>query len=302
MADNAPSHKRSLEWWDCSSVVAGIMLGTGIFFVFPALAASHNPSVLMILWTWSLGAIVAWTGAMCFAELATRYPHNGGEYLFLREGFKESRFFSSIPFLFAWAQIFIVRPATLVSLAIVFGLNVMTLIQALTGWLGFNGLELVNPFLLLFSGSTGILVLLTLTNIRGIRFSATLQNILTLLKIAFVVLIIVMGLILALGLEGDTKLTPLVFPAEGRSLWEILKNTAIALIPIMWVFGGWNEAPFIAGEIRNPRKNTPRALAPKHWATRSMSRPNSCRAGWGLAEKSSWPSSSRFRRPVSSMP
>ncbi len=124
---------RELDWQDCSALIVGIMLGTGIFTVFPTLAAQHNPSVLLILSAWVIGTGVALLGALCFAELAGIFPQSGGDYGFLREAYA-SHSGNPVSFLFAWAQILVIRPASLVSLAIVLGVNSHVLVARFYEW------------------------------------------------------------------------------------------------------------------------------------------------------------------------
>lgn len=232
------------------------MLGTGIFMVFPTLAASRHPSVFFVLATWAAGTLVAWFGAMCFAELACIFPVNGGEYVFLREAYSH-RGLSPLSFLFAWAQIFVIRPASLVSLAIVFGLSGGT---ALSGFFralaGFPLPALVRELLPVFLAA-GTPVVFTIVSIRGIRLSKNVQNALSLVKVSLLLLIIVYGLYR--GRTLFSNLSPFMIPGECLTGRFFLKM-GMALIPVMWVFGGWNEAPYVGGEIRDPVRSIPRAL------------------------------------------
>ncbi|MBN2145642.1 MAG: amino acid permease [Candidatus Aureabacteria bacterium] len=255
--------EKTMGWFDCSALIVGIMLGTGIFVVFPKLAAAQNPSVFMIILSWFMGAFIAWCGAMCFAELASIFPQNGGDYVYLREGFKMIDRDTPVSFLFAWAQIFIIRPASLVSLAIVLAMNCNILIRDFFG----ASKSMLNLFLTLISlGSIGIF---TLISMRGITLSKWTQNILSILKMLCLSILLIFGFIYGAGLIKNLK--PLFFlsktfengnfiPVEGFPLSVYVKHIWMSLIPIMWVFGGWNEAPYIAGEMKNPTINIPKGL------------------------------------------
>lgn len=246
-------HRPSLDWSDCVGLIVGIMLGTGIFAVFPKLAAEHNPSSFMILATWVLGTLVALCGAFCFAELTALFPRNGGEYVFLKEAFgRDAR--SALSFLFAWAQIFVIRPASLVSLAIILSVNAYILVHWIFPAIAdIPGAE--RTFLYIMT--MGTVVFFSFTTLIGVHMSKWMQNAFTLLKIGCLALLIGVGIYL--GKDNLANLHP-ILPPPDVGLGSILKNLGMALIPVMWVFGGWNEAPYIAADIRDPASQIPRAL------------------------------------------
>lgn len=243
-----------LDWTDCVGLIVGIMLGTGIFAVFPKLAAEHNASTGMILITWSIGIVVALCGALCFAELTALFPRNGGEYLFLKEAFgRNGR--SPVSFLFAWAQIFVIRPASLVSLAIILSFNVYILVTAVAPAIkSIPGAEKA----ILYITTLGTCVLFTACALAGVHMSKWLQNTFTALKIACLAVLIGVGL--WLGKDKAANLAPLIWPSGVDSLGALIKNMGMALIPVMWVFGGWNEASYIAADIKDPARQVPKAL------------------------------------------
>jgi amino acid transporter len=248
---------KELTWIDCSALIITIILGAGIFTVFPKLAAAHNPSVLMILLSWVVGAFIAWCGAMCYAELACLFPKNGGDYLFLREAYPY-RGKMPLSFLFGWTQIFVIRPASLVSLAIIFGINAEILFRHYceTFCAGVSSSAMSNNFLTI--STLGVLVLFTGICIIGLKTSKWVLNGIVCIKLLCVMLLICVGLYK--GKDLFHNLTPLIFPKESHSFLDMFKNLGMALIPIMWVFGGWNEAPYIAEELKDPIKNIPKAL------------------------------------------
>ena len=112
--------KKDLSWWDCAAIIVGIIIGTGIFSVFPSLIAMQNSSSFLILLAWVFGGIFAWFGAMCYAELSSIFPHAGGDYTFLHKAYS-LKGENLVSFLFAWAKVFVIRPANIVILALIFG-------------------------------------------------------------------------------------------------------------------------------------------------------------------------------------
>lgn len=250
-----PRPERLLDWTDCIGLIAGIMLGTGIFAVFPKLAAEHNPSVSMILLAWGAGTLIALCGAFCFAELAVRFPHNGGEYVFLKEAFgRDGR--SLLSFLFAWAQIFVIRPGSLVSLSIILAVNAEIMMRRWL-WVGGNVALPGAEGAVVSVITVGTLVVFTAAAMAGVKASKWIQNLFTLLKVGCLAVLVGMGIYLGRGMEAN--LVPWGLP-EGVSPAGAIKNLGVALIPVMWVFGGWNEAPYIAADMKDPARNIPRAL------------------------------------------
>jgi basic amino acid/polyamine antiporter, APA family len=247
--------RRNLGWLDCASLAVGIMLGTGIFAVFPKLAAAHNASVSLILLAWVLGALVALSGAFCFAELSGIFPQSGGDYVFLREAFSRNGR-SAVGFLFAWAQILVIRPASLVSLAIVLGINGAVIAGRIHLFFG-GDMPAGTAVLVQILTACGALVLFAVISIRGIRVSKWIQHVLTAAKLLCLCLFIAAGLFFGKDLGGN--LSPSGLPA-GASLSDVFKGVGMALIPIMWVFGGWNEVAYVAGEVKDPARNIPKGL------------------------------------------
>ncbi len=247
---------KELTWIDCAALIITIILGTGIFVIFPKLAAAHNPSVVMILLFWIVGAFVAWCGAMCYAELACLFPKNGGDYIFLREAYTY-RGKTPVSFLFGWTQIFVIRPASLMSLAIVFGMNVNIVFRhCCETFYSITPTPGVSDAFITIS-TLAVLFFFTTICIIGLKTSKHVLNFITLIKLLCLLVLIFVGLYK--GKDLFCNLTPLL-PKESSSFFDLFKNLGMALIPIMWVFGGWNEAPYIAGELKDPIKNIPKAL------------------------------------------
>jgi basic amino acid/polyamine antiporter, APA family len=239
----------ALNWKDGASLIVGIMLGTGIFTVFPKLAADRVPATGPLLLAWALGTLVALCGAFCYAELTALHPHRGGDYVFLREAFGRGNR-GPISFLFAWAQIFVIRPASLVSLSIILAVNARVLLKYL-GLPESAGSGAQAAFVY------GTPVLFTAASWAGIHTAKGLQNALTAFKVACLAILIGVGLYLGMGKTGN--LEPFFLPA-GTGSGTLLKDVSMALIPIMWVFGGWNEAPYIAADMKDPARQMPKTL------------------------------------------
>jgi len=222
------------------------MIGTGIFF-FVSEVAVRLPSRAAILTAWTVGAAVASCGALCLAELAAAYPETGGIYVFLRRAYGPL-----VGFLYSWAKFLIMRVGTFAILSVAFAKFCAD----------FLGLGSGTPAWVEKAIAIGAIVVLTAVNIVGVRAGAMVQNILTAAKVFCLVAIVGVGAAFAMGLLESH--TVAIEPAEHRDGSLVLLFGA-ALIPIMWTFGGWDESPFVAEEVRNPERNLPLSILGGLW-------------------------------------
>lgn len=247
MNDENQSLRKELAWWDCSAIILGIIIGTGIFSVFPQLIANHNISLGLIMLTWILGGIFALLGAMCFAELSSIFPSAGGDYTYLRNiySFKGE---SLVSFLFAWTQVFVIRPSSIVILALIIG-NELDKAILKPNWM---------PLGNVLTTALVVVFFFTLTNCLDLKTSKKLQNTVTILKISSLLLIIVVGFLKIQNVQAINS--PVLFTVSGKSFWNSLTGLWSALVLSMWVYGGWNEAVYVAEESKNPVRDIPKSL------------------------------------------
>jgi amino acid transporter len=219
--------KPALSLIDAIGLVVGVVIGAGIFET-PALVASNLGNDFTIILFWILGGVISFIGALCFAELATAYPHVGGNYHYLHRTYGRS-----IAFLFAWARMTVVQTGSIALLAFVFGDYASQILP-----LGSYSASIYAGFAI--AGLTAI-------NLVGLQPGKWTQNWLSIAKILGLVLVIVVGLAIA------TPGTPAVAEPSTPS-W------GMAMIFVLLSYGGWNEAAYISAEIRNPQRNMARSL------------------------------------------
>ncbi|HVK54770.1 MAG TPA: amino acid permease [Burkholderiales bacterium] len=233
MADSASELYRprpTLTVFDGVCVVVGIVVGVGIFKA-PSIVAANVASQWEFMALWGLGAMISLIGALCYAELSAAYPNVGGEYHFLKRAFGWR-----VGFLFAWGRLSVVQTGAIAVVAFVVGDYASQL--APIGPYGsaiYAGLAIVG---------------LTLLNLRGVSHSKWLQNILTVALIIAVAGIIVVSLTMA----------PIRFEVSAAALPEGSNASGLALIFVLLTFGGWNEAVYLAGEVRNVQRTMVRLL------------------------------------------
>jgi APA family basic amino acid/polyamine antiporter len=234
---------RQLGAFDAMMVIVGSIIGSGIFLK-PGVAAAELPSVGLIFLVWIAVGIVSLCGCLALAELAAMLPHAGGPYVYLREAY------GRMPaFLWGWTEFWIVRTGSIGALAVATAVYLNQIVVQRSA--GTDAISLANQERICIA----IVIFLTALNYVSTRWTAHLQNATSIIKIAFLGLIIVLPFVL--GKVNPSNLQPL-FPAEMTgSLW---RGVALAMIAVMWPYDGWINIGPVAEEIRDPQRNVPRAL------------------------------------------
>jgi len=221
--------KKELSLFDSICIIVGIIIGAGIYEITPTVASCMGGWV-GILGIWLAGGLLALTGAICYAELATAYPHEGGDYVY------QTRAYGSwVGYLFGWSQLVIIRPGDIALMAFVFARYAVTVYAPYKNMLPVY--------------ATMAVVILTLINILGVKQGKWTQNLLTVIKS--------MG-ILAIVAAGFLAPTPQIMPMETSGM--TLDGFKLALILVLFAFGGWNEMAYVAAEVKHPKYNIVRAL------------------------------------------
>lgn len=224
--------------FDATMLVMGGIVGAGIF-INPYVVAERVHSPVLILAAWVAGGVVAMLGAFVYAELADRMPHTGGEYAYLRECYHPV-----VGFLFGWVLLLVVMTGGMAAVAVTFARYFL----ALTG-LGISERVVV----------VWTLAILTVINCLGARLGGRVQSLLMVMKIVVIAGVILTGFFLIQ--QPFPVLHPVLPPiADRRSSFDLLTTFGAAMIPVLFAFGGWQTSNFIAGEIRDPRRNLVRAL------------------------------------------
>jgi len=232
--DPAQSYLRRLGVWDGAMIVIGGVIGAGIFRT-PATVAERTGSGLSLLILWALGGLLTLAGVLCYAELGARRPQAGGIYVYLREAF------GTLPaFLFGWTMALINYPGSVAAVATTFA-DYFCRASGLPG-------EWVKPV------AVGALVLIVGINLFGIRAGAWVQNIFSVLKLTAIALLVVVGLVLARGHLGGVLATDATHPVSAGTFVG-------ALLPVLFTYGGFHYLNDLAGEVREPQRTLPRALA-----------------------------------------
>jgi APA family basic amino acid/polyamine antiporter len=231
----APGLLRRLGLFDATMLVMGGIVGSGIFVNTAGVArAVHTP--FLIVGAWVLGGIVAMAGALVYAELAVRRPETGGQYAYLRDAF------GPLPaFLYGWSLLLVIQSGGMAAVAIIFARHLMVL----TGWAAPEG-----------AVAAATLALLTLVNCLGVRAGSNVQSLLMLLKIGAIGALVLSGLS-QVPVHAATAAAPLLDTPPSLGLLAAL---GAATTPVMFAYGGWQTTSFVAGEMRDPRRDLARGV------------------------------------------
>jgi basic amino acid/polyamine antiporter, APA family len=230
-AGQGPAHGQ-LSLWDTVSIIVGIVIGSSIFTtpptIFEGVAGPWEG-----LGVWLFCGVLSFVGAMCYAELATTYPRYGGDYVYLTRAFDRP-----MGFLFGWAQLAVILSSSTGAMAFIFG-------EYCAGLFGVEGDQ---KALFAVQAGVGAVVVLTLMNFFGVVLGKWVQNGLVVVKLVGLALIILAAFI-----------APAADPFHVTEPVRKGGGFPVAMILVLYAFGGWNDAAFVAADMRD-RRNIPKAL------------------------------------------
>jgi APA family basic amino acid/polyamine antiporter len=226
--------RRTLSLTDATLLCVASVIGSGIFLA-PGAIADLLPHPGLVLSVWLAGGALSLAGALANAELGAMYPHAGGDYVYLREAFHPAA-----GFMVGWLTFFAIYVGTIGTLA--------------TGFAGaFSHFVPLSPDGEL-TLALGMTVAMSALNYAGVRAGAGFNNLTTVIKISGLIAFVFFGLLLGTG--HVENFSPLVSRASEVPLTQF----GLALSPVLFSYLGWNAAVYVASEIRDPKRNVPRAL------------------------------------------
>jgi APA family basic amino acid/polyamine antiporter len=225
---------RELTLYGLIMVAIGSCIGSGIF-VTPAQIANLVPSSTLIIAVWAVGGLITLTGALTFGELGALFPRAGGIYVFLKEAYG-----GWLGFLYGWSYLLIITSGSIAVLSLAFTYYLSFFIPLDDNW------KII----------TSIIVIITVTTLNVLRakFGEMFSNVFTGLKILGIILIIGIGLVF--GNRGFSFNNTGALTTGGATL----SNFGVALVGVLFSYGGWQHASFLAGEAKNPSRNVPIAM------------------------------------------
>jgi basic amino acid/polyamine antiporter, APA family len=239
-AQSSETHlARRLGLFDTTMIVMGGIIGSGIF-INPYVVAQQVPSAILILGAWAFGGLIALAGAFIYAELAAQSSVSGGQYVYLRDAFHPA-----LAFVYGWALLMVTQSGGMAAVAVTFAKYFCALGN-------FESNDNTAAIL-----ATIALTVLTIINCLGVRAGSTTQNIFMILKLVAIAALVAFGLTVS---GATANAVPRSTSSVTPTLWSSLTAFGAALIPVQFAYGGWQTSCFVAGEVREPKKNLPRGL------------------------------------------
>lgn len=251
-SETEPTLIRGLSLLDSVLLLASGIIGSSIFLTAKDIAGPL-PQPILFLGVWVLGGVVSLFGCVAFAELGSMFPDSGGQYVYLREAYGDL-----IAFLYGWMLFSVANGGSIAALAVAAAAytgEVVPVISQQHVVISALGITLTRAHLVgLF-----LIFILTYVNVVGLRWGALLQNVSTWTKFTAMAAFVVLGLVIGKGSWSN-------FSAHGASITMGLSPTSfisamgVALIAVFWAYDGWVYITWVAGEVKEPRRNVPLAM------------------------------------------
>ncbi|MBZ5534635.1 MAG: amino acid permease [Acidobacteriia bacterium] len=237
--ESAAGLARRLGLFDATMIVMGGIVGSGIF-MNPYVVARQVHTPFMILAVWVMGGLIALLGAFVYAELAARRPKVGGQYAYIREAYHPM-----VAFIYGWGLLLVTQTGGMAAVAVTFARYFAELTRvSVADWVI----------------ATLALAGLTVINCLGVKAGSTAQNVLMILKIGAIAALVACGLFWAKNPYSGAS-PGYAAPLLDRPVsMDLLTAVGAAMVPVLFAYGGWQTACFIAAEVREPRKTLPRGL------------------------------------------
>lgn len=250
--------RKSLNLLDSTAIVAGSMIGSGIFIV-SAEMSRHLGSPGWLLIAWVITGIITLIAALSYGELAAMMPHAGGQYVYIREAFNP---FSG--FLYGWTFFMVIQTGTIAAVAMAFAKYMGVLVP----WFSeANHLIQIGSFSIstVHLLAIAMILLLTYNNILGVQKAKWVQNFFTITKVILLLGFIIIGLFIASNspaIEANREIfwKPVSLTGEVLSGWTLIVAIGVALVGSVFSADAWNSITLAAAEVKNPKKTIPYSL------------------------------------------
>jgi len=251
-AESKPTLVRGLSLLDSVLLLVSGIIGSSIFLTAKDIAGPL-PQPILFLGVWVLGGVISLFGCVAFAELGSMFPDSGGQYVFLREAYGDL-----VAFLYGWMLFSVANGGSIAALAVAAAAymgEVVPVISQQHVVLSVLGITLTRAHVV----GLLLIAILTYVNVVGLRWGALLQNVSTWTKFAAMAAFVVLGFVIGKGHWGN-------FDPHGASLGlglspgQFISAMGIALIAVFWAYDGWVYVTWVAGEIKEPRRNVPLAM------------------------------------------
>jgi APA family basic amino acid/polyamine antiporter len=251
--ESAPQLHRGLTLAHTISLVAGAVIGTGVFLKATVMAQTVGSPGLVLL-AWVIAGLLSMAGALTYAELGALLPRAGGEFVYLQEAYGDGP-----AFLYGWMRFVMGSAGSIASLAVGFATFLSAMLPINRLWAEYSyhafGQELVWRFGTQQLLALSVIVLLSALNCGRVLLGGQVQYIMTILKVAGIAVIVGGIFLFSKGGSFSNLARP-----EGAQAWTGFAAFGTAMLAALWAYEGWNQMPMVAGEVQNPTRNVPRGL------------------------------------------
>jgi basic amino acid/polyamine antiporter, APA family len=253
-SENEPSLIRGLSLLDSILLLAGGIIGSSIFLTAKDIAGPlPHPALFFLVWV--LGAVISMSAAFAFAELGSMFPDSGGQYVYLREAFGDL-----VAFLYGWMLFAVANGGTIAALSVASAAylgEIFPILSQKNVIFNVHGVAFTNAHVF---GLISI-VIVTWINVAGLRRGAVLQNVATWAKFLAMGAFVILGFAIGKGHWGNfTYHAGTGGITMGMTRNELISALGVGLIAVFWAYDGWVYITWVAGEVRDPRRNVPRAM------------------------------------------
>jgi basic amino acid/polyamine antiporter, APA family len=248
-----PSLVRGLSLLDSVLLLVSGIIGSSIFLTAKDIAGPlPNPALFFLVWV--LGGVISLCACVAFAELGSMFPDSGGQYVYLREAYGDL-----VAFLYGWMLFAVANGGTIAALSVASAAYMGNIVPAIaqtrvifsTAGIVFTRAHLVGLVLI---------VVLTYVNVVGLRWGALLQNLSTWTKFAAMAVFVLLGFAIGKGHWSNFSAQPPGGLTMGLSPGQLISAVGVGLIAVFWAYDGWVYITWVAGEVKEPRRNVPLAM------------------------------------------
>lgn len=251
-ANARPTLVRGLTLLDSVLLLVSGIIGSSIFLTAKDIAAPlPHPALFLVVWV--LGGLISLCACFPFAELGSMFPDSGGQYIYLREAYGDL-----VAFLYGWMLFAVANGGSIAALSVAaaaYSGNVFPAFSEQKVVFAIAGLAITRAHLLALL----LIAVLTYVNVVGLRWGALLQNVSTWTKFAAMAAFVVLGFAIGKGHWSNFESHGLGV-TMGLSPAQLISALGVGLIAVFWAYDGWVYITWVAGEVKNPRKNVPLAM------------------------------------------
>jgi APA family basic amino acid/polyamine antiporter len=249
-------------------LVSGI-IGSSIFLTAKDIAGPlPNPKLFFLVWV--LGGMISLCACVAFAELGSMFPDSGGQYVYLREAYGDL-----VAFLYGWMLFAVANGGTIAALSVASAAYMGNIVPAISQAHVLANINLPYPtlahghlvwpiFTIVFTRAHAVglalIVILTLVNVFGLRWGALLQNVSTLTKFLAMAAFVLLGFAIGKGHWSNFSAQAPGGLSMGLSPGQLVSALGVGLIAVFWAYDGWVYITWVAGEVKEPRRNVPLAM------------------------------------------